>query len=103
MKKHKENLSKLNEKVFNNIKTTESQINVVLSSLRDEVKESDNKLNSIIIPSQRNDQKIIEKEIDDEYAKTVHLNRVNGLIGVTGLRMKEIDNKDVNDISNYIN
>ncbi len=43
----------------------------VLNSLREEVKESDNKLNNIIIPSQ-NGQKIIEKEIDEEYARTVH-------------------------------
>jgi len=51
-------------------------INSVLTSLKDEIKQSDRKLNTIIVPSSSNDQKIIEREIDEEYAKTV---RGNGL------------------------
>jgi len=71
MKQEKGLLEKENEQVFSMINKSENQINLVLSSLKDDITESQKTLNSMIIPVPSNIIPTLYSEINDEYTKSL--------------------------------
>lgn len=99
LKEHEQNLTDLSTQTYKNLKQFQSQNNVILDSLRDEIVNSENQLKGMIVEVPGNEVGEIKKEIEEEFTRslegyTVNKNKYPHLRG--------LDPKEVNEISSII-
>jgi hypothetical protein len=87
------------EKTFNSLKRYETQNNVIMDTLKDEINETHNQINSMVVEVPISERIIINKEIEDEFTKslqgyTINKNKYSHL--------KIIDPNEMTNIANQI-
>lgn len=99
LKGQEQNLTNLSNKTYKNLKQYQTQNNVILESLREEILNSENQLKGMIVEVPIEEIDLIKHEIEDEFTRSLEGYTVNKN---KYPHLRELDPKEVNDISQII-
>jgi len=99
LKGNKNILESSNKQIYNSINRYGNQINVILDSLRDEMRETENELKSMVVDGTPEEKPFIIKELEDQYTKSLNGYRIDKN---NYAHLKNIDPKELLDVSNAV-
>lgn len=99
MRNYETHLEKSNDEIYKNVKRYEAQNSVLLESLKDEISDANNKLESMIVEVPMTEREIINKEIEEEFSKSIAGYTINK---AKFAHLKNLDPKELFDVSSKI-
>jgi len=88
-----------NEKLYKTLKRYENQNNVIMDTLKEQINETHNQLNSMVVEVPLNEKPFITKEIEDQFTKSLSGYTINKN---KYAHLKEIDPTEIFNIANQI-
>jgi predicted Rossmann fold nucleotide-binding protein DprA/Smf involved in DNA uptake len=96
---HEQNLTNLSTQTYKNLKQYQTQNNVILESLKEEILNADNQLKSMIVEVPTEEIELIKHEIEEEFTKSLEGYTINKN---KYPHLRELDPKEINEISQSI-
>lgn len=96
---HENSLKSESEKLYKTLKRYENQNNVIMDTLKEQINDTHNQLNSMIIEVPLTERPFITKEIEDQFTKSLSGYTINKNKYV---HLREIDPSELINISNQI-